>query len=346
MKKSLYDISWQVSESEYRDDSALSYSIIAKYAREGFNNLSTLFDRVESPSLLFGSVVDCLMTDRDSFDSLYSVCDFPDIKDSDKKVVDLLWSDESNRSKSFMEIPQKTVIEATESCKYQLNWKPETRVKVLAERCSSYWECLKNSEGRTVINKELYEDAVACVNALMESSYTRDFFTDNPFEDIEVLFQLKFKGDYDGIPLRIMVDALKIDHKNKIIYPIDLKTSHNTEWDFPKSFIQWFYMYQAGIYWHVLRQNLDKDSYFKDFKLEDYRFIVVNRDTKTPLVWKFNQTQSVNEYKLGSLEIDNWRVKLKELYHYLQFPSKVPENIKENSDNIIEEYFKDDRECS
>ena len=139
MKKSLYDISWRVSESQYRDDPALSYSIIAKYAREGFNNLSTLFDRVESPSLLFGSVVDCLMTDRDSFDSLYSVCNFPDIKDSDKKVVDLLWTDESNRSKSFMEIPQKIVIEATESCKYQLNWKPETRVKVLIERCSSYW---------------------------------------------------------------------------------------------------------------------------------------------------------------------------------------------------------------
>ena len=334
MKKSLYDISWKVSETQYRNDPALSYSIIAKYAREGFNNLSTLFDKVESPSLLFGSVVDCLMTDRDSFDSLYSVCDFPDIKDSDRKVVDLLWIDESNRSKSFMEIPQKTVIEATEFCKYQLNWKPETRVKVLIERCSSYWECLRNSYGRTVIN------------ALMESSYTRDFFTDNPFEDTEVLFQLKFKGDYEGIPLRIMVDALKIDHKNKVIHPIDLKTSHNTEWDFPKSFIQWFYMYQAGIYWHVLRQNLDKDPYFKDFKLEDYRFIVVNRDTKTPLVWKFRQTQSVNEYKLGSLKIDNWRVKLKELYHYLQFPSKVPENINENSDNIIEEYFKDDRECS
>ena len=58
IKKSLYDISWKCSEPEYRADPALSYSVLAKYEREGFENLDTLFDRVESPSLLFGSIVD------------------------------------------------------------------------------------------------------------------------------------------------------------------------------------------------------------------------------------------------------------------------------------------------
>ena len=61
-RKSLKDISWQVTEPEYRVDNALSYSILSKYEREGFNNLDKLFDRVESPSLTFGSVVDTLIT--------------------------------------------------------------------------------------------------------------------------------------------------------------------------------------------------------------------------------------------------------------------------------------------
>ena len=52
--KSLKDVSWLVSEDTYRQDSALSYSTLAKYERGGFNSLSTLFDKVESPSLLFG----------------------------------------------------------------------------------------------------------------------------------------------------------------------------------------------------------------------------------------------------------------------------------------------------
>ena len=51
----LADISWLVSEEEYRADPALSYSTLAKFAREGFNKIDTLFDKVESPSLTFGS---------------------------------------------------------------------------------------------------------------------------------------------------------------------------------------------------------------------------------------------------------------------------------------------------
>ena len=60
--KSLYDISWQVSEKEYRADPALSYSTLARYEREGFNNLDKLFDRLETPSLTFGSAVDSIIT--------------------------------------------------------------------------------------------------------------------------------------------------------------------------------------------------------------------------------------------------------------------------------------------
>ena len=61
-KKSLRDISWQVTEPEYRADPALSYSTLSRYEREGFNNLDKLFERIESPSLTFGSAVDTLLT--------------------------------------------------------------------------------------------------------------------------------------------------------------------------------------------------------------------------------------------------------------------------------------------
>ena len=45
--KSLRDISWLVTEEEYRADLALSYSTLARYEREGFNNLDKLFDKIE-----------------------------------------------------------------------------------------------------------------------------------------------------------------------------------------------------------------------------------------------------------------------------------------------------------
>ena len=40
--KELKDISWQVDESTYRADPALSYSTLAKFEREGFNKLDHL----------------------------------------------------------------------------------------------------------------------------------------------------------------------------------------------------------------------------------------------------------------------------------------------------------------
>ena len=60
--KSLKEISWDVDEATYRADPALSYSTIARYEREGFNNLDKLFDKLDTPSLTFGRAVDSTIT--------------------------------------------------------------------------------------------------------------------------------------------------------------------------------------------------------------------------------------------------------------------------------------------
>ena len=63
MRKRLTEISWQVPDPVYRQDPALSQSVLTKFEREGFENLDKLFEHVDTPSLSFGSMVDCLMTD-------------------------------------------------------------------------------------------------------------------------------------------------------------------------------------------------------------------------------------------------------------------------------------------
>ena len=83
-RKSLYDISWGVSEDTYRADPALSYSTLAKYEREGFNNLEHLFDKVETPSLTFGGNPDYLER-ADGYPALCDTygLDFGDVRDID-----------------------------------------------------------------------------------------------------------------------------------------------------------------------------------------------------------------------------------------------------------------------
>ena len=243
VKKSLKDISWLVSEDVYRADPAYSYSTIAKFDREGFDKLDSLFDKVESPSLLFGSCVDTLLTDgQEAFDERFFVADFPEISDTIKKIVDILFDTYSGTYNNLDEMPNKVIIPIIDENSYQTNWKPETRCKVIKEKGCEYYGLKYLAKDKTIITTALYQDVLDCVDKLKTSEATKWYFMDdNPFDDIERLYQLKFKGEYDGIPLRIMADLIIVDYKNKIIYPCDLKTSYKNEWDFYKSFYEWRY---------------------------------------------------------------------------------------------------------
>lgn len=342
--KSLKDISWQVEESVYRQDSAYSYSTIAKFEREGFNNLGTLFQKVESPSLLFGSCVDTLITgSQEEFDSLYFVADFPEISDKQRVVVESIFSITKGNT-AWDKIDAGVFETALIVKEYQPNWRMETRVKVIREIGKEYYDLLTLAGDKKIISQRLYQDVLSCVEALRTSESTKFYFEpNNPFDDsIERLYQLKFRGEYEGIPLRGMMDLAVVDHKNKIIYPVDLKTSFKKEWDFPKSFIEWMYFIQAQLYSELLRQNIAGDDYFKDFKIANYRFIVISNGSRVPLVWEFKQTFSITDIKLGDRYFRNWRKIVRELDYYLKYNPKVPIGIHAVKPNSIEDYFNDD----
>lgn len=343
MMKSLYDISLKITEEEYRADPALSYSTLARYEREGFNNLDKLFDRLETPSLTFGSAVDSIITGgQEEFDERFMVAEFPSTPDSIIKIVKSLFSQYGDSYRSLITIPDDAIIKETEYQSYQMNWKPETRAKVIKEKGADYYNLLFIAGNRTILDTQTYQDVCNAVRALKESKSTQFYFTeDNPFEpDIERFYQLKFKGEFNGVKYRNMADLVIVNHKEKWIKPVDLKTSSHTEWDFYKSFIEWNYQIQARLYWAIIRQNMDKDEYFKDFKLLDYDFIVVNRKTLTPLVWTCPFTQAQGTLYFGKnkqIEMRDPEEIGKELSYYLTSRPKVPMGISETGPNDLKE---------
>ena len=249
--KSLFDISWKVNESEYRADPAYSYSTIAKFNREGFDNLDKLFDKIDTPSLTFGSMVDTLLTDgQEEFDNRFVVAQFPDIPDSIIKIVRELFNEYNTTYRTIEDIQDSEILEKVISYNYQPNWRPETRIKVVREKGSDYYKLLYLAIDKTLVSQEDYQDALDCVSVLRNSTYTKWYFEpNNPFNnEIERFYQLKFKGEWEGIPLRCMADLIIVDHKNKVIIPCDLKTSSKKEWKFHKSFIEWNYYIQAQLY--------------------------------------------------------------------------------------------------
>lgn len=339
-KKSMFDISWKVTESEYRADPAYSYSTISRFMREGFDRLPNLYDKIESPSLLFGSIVDSLITGgEDEFNERFEVAEMPKLSDSLEQVARLLFSRFGDVSLTLSEIPDEEISKAGEECNYYANPKYKIhRIKTIRENCQDYYNLLALSKDKTLINGDQYRDAVECVRALKTSPATSFYFAEDT-KDIQRFYQLKFKAAFDGIDVRCMSDLLIVVPKDKIVIPCDLKTSYKSEINFYKSFIEWNYFVQAQLYWWIIRQNMDNDEYFKDFKLLDYRFIVVSNSTRKPLVWEYADTQRITDEirygRNGEIVCRNWRGVVKELDYYIRNNPRFPLNIYENTTNSI-----------
>ena len=351
MVKSFIDISWLVDEPTYRADSALSYSILATYERERFNGLEHLFDKKETESLLFGSCVDAIITGgMEEFEDRYVVIDIPDVVPSIAKVVKCCYERWGEMVNTLSKITDEKILEVINECEYQPRWRDVNRIKSIRDDGNALFKALAISNGKTVVTTSMYNDVLNAVDALKTSEATKWYFNDvvtDEFDenspDIEHLYQLKFKGTFNGINYRCMADELVVDHKAKIVYPIDLKTSSHYEWDFFKSFVDWNYAIQARLYWRIIRQNMDNNPIFKDYKLDDYRFIVVNKKTLTPLVWIFTSTTKNGPLLYGPNKNpivfrDPFDI-ADELTRYLDEKPKVPFGIICDGDNSLTEWL-------
>lgn len=338
MEKELKDISWLVDEPTYRLDPALSYSTLSRYEREGFDKLDHLFDSISTPSLLSGSVLDVMMTGgEDEFHRLFQVLDV-NITDSGKDVCNQLVS-LSLPYESFEEIPELIVSNAAKEVGFWKDnkWDSRRYKEVLKTgNIAEYYNALTNTD-KTIISTETFNEALAMVKALREAPATSGYFADNDeLSPIKRYYQLKFKAVLEGVGYRCMADLIVVDYEKKVVYPIDLKTSGHSEWNFEDSFKQWNYMIQSRLYWRIIRANMNKDPYFKDFELKDYRFIVVNKKTLTPLVWEFPLTKSVGT--LVDNEGNEFRDPFdigKELRNYLDCKPPVPKGINKDGINVI-----------
>ena len=344
--ETLYDISWKVSEEEYREYPAYSYSALARFNREGFSKLDKLYDKIESPSLTFGSIVDTLLTEgEESFQRKYEILELPNISDTLVSITKELFNTYNDIYKSLSNIPDDIIASVGASYGYYSNSKFKSyRVKRIKEECSEYYSLLYLSNNKVLIDTQSYKDAIECVQELRTNPFTEMYFKkDNPYESFNRYYQLKFKADYEGIPLKCMADLITVNHDNKVITPCDLKTTSKNEWDFSKSFIDWGYWIQSQLYWYIIRENLNNHPIYKDYVLDYYKFIVINRYNRTPIVWEYPDTIKTDKLiygKSNQIVCENWRTLVKQLDYYLKNKPKYPQGIKYI--NNLKEYLNND----
>lgn len=348
MKKGIDSISWNVTELEYRADPALSYSQISHFEKGGgFDSLSTLRDHLETPSLTFGSAVDCIITEgMDEFNDRFLVID-NNLDSEVTSIIKELYNQYKDLYDSFSNIPVEYVSDTAQRMGFwpATKWSAQARYNGLLKKgnIEEYWNILVSAENKTVINIETFNKVLACVEALKTSEATKLYFGDEQKpEGIDVFYQLKFKGVLHGVNYRCMMDAILIDHNNKTIRPIDLKTSSKKEWNFAKSFIEFMYSIQARLYTRLLLNTIKDDDYYKDFKILPYLFIVVNNNTlePIPLVWEYKDNLKDGDLCYGKnnqIICRDPETIGQELHEYLTNEHKVPVGINETTINDLNE---------
>ena len=245
--KSLKEIALQIDEPTYRKMPELSYSILSRFQSVGFD-INKLQEKLSSPSLLFGSAIDALITgSQEEFDKNFMVVDLPNIPESASNCVKIIWNKYKDTYKHLKDIPIDILNTELQFNGFWPNNRYSAQARIngfFKNPVEDYYQLNYIAENKSIINTELYAQILQAVNALKTSPATKDYFMeDNPWNDnTERLYQLKFRADLNGIGYKCMMDECIVVHDKKLIIPIDLKTSCSCkEEEFYFNFLQWHY---------------------------------------------------------------------------------------------------------
>jgi len=332
-RKSLKDLAWDVSEEVYRADPALSYSTLSKFHKLGPRALISN-EKIDTVALRMGSLVDCILTSPEEFEDKFYVADIDKFSDTIRKIVESFYSQMGEAFDSFKDIRDcgMHMLPILNEFQYQTNWKDVTRLNKIVELGSDYYTVLKYSTGKTVISPKEFEEAQKCVLTLKTHPFTYKVFECN--EDEEIFYQLKFESKLNDVNVRIMTDICRVDHANKTIQIIDLKTSGKEECLFEESFLSWNYMIQASLYKQVLKNIISNDEYFKDFKVLPFNFLVINKISLSPIIWSCGNDDEHLELELRVFDKNklDWRNILSEAsWHIYNEKFNYPKRIYDNN---------------
>jgi hypothetical protein len=303
-RKSLKELSWDVDELTYRSNNALSHSLLSAYARGGHKALREIYyerKKLSTTALSFGSLLDTIITNPGEFDNLYLVVDIEIPSGKMQEVVDRLFEMYPEIS-TLVSVPYDDILKVYNQS-FDNNWKPDTKVNKVIEEGNGYFKLLALKGDRTLVTKNDYLNALECKEALYANCHTGFIFPDR-IRDMEVFYQLKFKINMDGDdPLawqkeliegdtyRVMFDIIAVDHAKKTIYPVDLKTTSKDEEAFDESITEYRYDIQANSYRDVLIKVLSTTDDYKDYYVEDFYFVCINRTHRKPVVWRFPRVE-------------------------------------------------------
>lgn len=280
----LSDLALDMTEEQYHALPFLSYSILARYEREGgFKSLPATWGELWAPTpktdaLVFGGAVDAIVTGgMDEFDARFRVVDIPPTPDKVRQVLDALIA----RGVDLCDTGR--VLEVVEEMAFYPSWRKETRLAKLNEGLA-YYEAMRGDDGRQVLDAATHAHVLSVVDDLRRSPLAGALLFGALPDGRERFFQLKFTAKIGGTPYKAMCDMIIVDHERKAIHIYDLKTTGKESYSFKLSYLDWGYHIQSWLYRRVVEEAVVMTD-FDDYTVDGFSFIVASKTAGAPCVW-------------------------------------------------------------
>lgn len=260
---------------EYITKDAISYSALSRLADgpQAYLNKS----KPTGDFLSKGSAVDILLTEPDNFHDMFYI--MTDSKPSTEGMLAY--------TMSMIENDNHEIALAASGYK-----KPVSMSK-WEEIGKPYYDAIKASAGKIVLSFDDYQQVQGVVNQLKTNQYTKTYFADSA-SDVkydEIQYQFIHYFDYKQTACKVKLDVVTIDHQNKKIKGLDLKTTGKPVFSFRSSYRNFKYYLQAALFKLGLEDWRDKN--YPEYEVEDFEFIVAEMACyNPPLIFRIPKEQT------------------------------------------------------
>jgi len=307
-------------EKFYQNKFYFSYSGLNKllYSPALFYSHYILNQREDStdPHLVGGRVLHCLLFEPEKYDDYFISLSNKLPTDSQRNIIDNIFKiylSIENNSLTLSDFSQDILTQLLTANLYQSYKTDQQRLdKILTEDNKEYFEFLKQSQDKTIVDQPTLDGCKVQVEVLKSNQNVRALLQlDKTDEDthIEIYNELHIKMDHPKLPFGLhgVLDNIVIDNDSKTIFINDLKTTGKSIGDFPDAVEYYKYWIQGAIYFILAADKFLKDLPDKETWSIKVTFIVID---KYNLVYPFQVSDKTmgkwNDDFVDILEIAKW----------------------------------------
>jgi hypothetical protein len=195
---------------------------------------------------------------------------------------------------SIYDISEDLILQACNNEGYYTKWKDDTRVKSIINNGADYFSELCQSYGKQILSPDEYTTVISIVNSFKNNKVTSQLlFPDvNSDDDIDIEFQSIITFQIDGVPCKVMLDEVIVNHTQKTVQPIDIKTMYDYTLYFPISVRKRRYDIQGAFYTKAL------ELIYNGYRILPFKFVVESTKYQgSPIVYTMTpELLAIGEY--------------------------------------------------